>query len=153
MSFFENEYLLENPTVAEAVNNGFFNSGFDHYLQFWQFEQREVAFTGSIGSDFLPESPVGVPGGVVDLLGVSVTLDAQGNRIYETDVAGDGGTGSDTFLGGDVPISLSWAYPVEISMVVLILRILLLSKILILMLTLFSWVKKLATLYSPIALL
>ncbi|MEM1171628.1 MAG: hypothetical protein AAGJ08_21740 [Cyanobacteria bacterium P01_H01_bin.35] len=100
MPFFESEYLLENPGVAAAVNSGIIASGFDHYLQFGQFEQRSAAFTGSTGNDLLPEFPVGVPGGEIDLIGVPVTLDAQGDRIYQTGTTGDGG-GFDTLVGGN----------------------------------------------------
>ncbi|MGD1804758.1 hypothetical protein ACP6PL_04855 [Dapis sp. BLCC M126] len=101
MPFFESEYLLENPNVAAAVNNGFIPSGLDHYLQFGQFEQRAAAFTGSTSNDFLPELPVGVPGGEIDLIGVPVTLDPQGDRFYQTGTTGDGGGGFDTLVGGN----------------------------------------------------
>ncbi|MGD1698450.1 hypothetical protein [Dapis sp. BLCC M229] len=101
MPFFESEYLLENPNVAAAVNSGLLASGFDHYLQFGAFEQRAAAFTGTTGNDFLPELPVGIPGGEIDLIGVPVTLDAQGDRIYQTGITGDGGGGFDTLVGGN----------------------------------------------------
>jgi len=38
--FNESVYLAENPGVAEAVNNGLLNSGFDHWLQFGYAEGR-----------------------------------------------------------------------------------------------------------------
>ncbi|NES02340.1 MAG: hypothetical protein F6K22_05510 [Okeania sp. SIO2F4] len=100
MPFFESEYLLENPNVAAAVNSGLIPSGFDHYLQFGQFELRPAAFTGSIGNEFIPELPVGIPGGEIDFIGVPVTLNAQGDRIYQTGSTGDGGGGFDTLVGG-----------------------------------------------------
>ncbi|MGD1716176.1 hypothetical protein [Dapis sp. BLCC M172] len=101
MPFFESEYLLENPGVAAAVNSGIIPSGFDHYLQFGQFELRSATFTGSTSNDFLPEFPVGVAGGEIDLIGVPVSLDAQGDRIYQTGTTGDGGGGFDTLFGGN----------------------------------------------------
>ncbi len=100
MPFFESEYLLENPGVAAEVNSGSFASGFDHYLQFGESELRPAAFTGTTGNDFLPEFAVGQPGGEIDLIGVPVTLDSLGDRIYQTGTTGDGGGGFDTLFGG-----------------------------------------------------
>ncbi|NET25583.1 hypothetical protein [Okeania sp. SIO1I7] len=39
--FDENLYLDVNPDVAEAVNNGIVQSGFDHFIRFGQFEGRD----------------------------------------------------------------------------------------------------------------
>lgn len=39
--FDESYYLALNPTVAQEVNRGNFRSGFDHFLQFGQFEGRD----------------------------------------------------------------------------------------------------------------
>ncbi|MBD2313244.1 DUF4347 domain-containing protein [Desertifilum sp. FACHB-1129] len=39
--FDESYYLALNPAVAQEVNRGNFRSGFDHYLQFGQFEGRD----------------------------------------------------------------------------------------------------------------
>ncbi|MEP0870270.1 tandem-95 repeat protein, partial [Trichocoleus desertorum AS-A10] len=36
--FEESYYLFNNPDVAEAVRQGFFSSGFEHFIQFGQFE-------------------------------------------------------------------------------------------------------------------
>ncbi len=101
MPFFESEYLLENPGVAAEVNSGSFASGFDHYLQFGESELRPAAFTGTTGDDFLPEFAVGLPGGEIDLIGVPVTLDSLGDRIYQTGTTGDGGGGFDTLFGAN----------------------------------------------------
>ena len=45
-SFDENLYLIENPGVANAVANGFFDSGFEHWLEFGFLEGRspQLAF-------------------------------------------------------------------------------------------------------------
>ncbi|NEP88285.1 MAG: hypothetical protein F6K18_16430 [Okeania sp. SIO2C2] len=39
--FDENLYLDVNPEIAEAVNNGIVQSGFDHFIRFGQFEGRD----------------------------------------------------------------------------------------------------------------
>ncbi|RQH08849.1 hypothetical protein [Okeania hirsuta] len=44
---------------------------------------------------------MGVSGTEIDLIGVPVTLNAEGDRIYQTVVAGDGGGGFDTLVGGN----------------------------------------------------
>lgn len=43
-SFDENLYLTENPGVANAVTNGFFDSGFEHWLEFGFLEGRSPQF-------------------------------------------------------------------------------------------------------------
>ncbi len=41
IEFDEIFYLESNPDVKIAVVNGFFKSGYDHYLQFGRYEQRK----------------------------------------------------------------------------------------------------------------
>ncbi|NEP74554.1 MAG: hypothetical protein F6K25_19060 [Okeania sp. SIO2G4] len=43
-SFNENLYLLENSGVADAVTNGLFNNGFEHWLEFGFLEGRSPQF-------------------------------------------------------------------------------------------------------------
>ena len=42
--FNENLYLIENPGVGNAVANGFFGSGFEHWLEFGFWEGRSPQF-------------------------------------------------------------------------------------------------------------
>ncbi len=41
IEFDETFYLESNPDVKVAVANGFFKSGYDHYLQFGRHEKRK----------------------------------------------------------------------------------------------------------------
>lgn len=47
--FDEDQYLHTNPDVAEAVNEGAFASGWEHYCQFGQEEGREMPLLKTIG--------------------------------------------------------------------------------------------------------
>ena len=49
-SFDENFYLSKNPDVAKAVLNGSMKSGYDHWLQYGQNEDRTWRTKGSDGS-------------------------------------------------------------------------------------------------------
>lgn len=51
--FDEGDYLAFNQDVRVAVNQGSFESGFDHYLRFGQFENRVAAFSGTAGNDVI----------------------------------------------------------------------------------------------------
>ncbi|MEG4293388.1 hypothetical protein Q5692_32420 [Microcoleus sp. C2C3] len=105
-TFFEPEYLLKNPEVAAAVKAGVFKTGGEHYRKFGQFEpSRSATFVGTQGSDVV----AGFGVGKVEIIGIQVSLDAAGNRVYETRTNTNlpididtliGSQGSDTFVLG-----------------------------------------------------
>ena len=43
LRFDENYYLNQNLDVNNGVKQGLFSSGFEHYLEIGQFEQRPIA--------------------------------------------------------------------------------------------------------------
>ncbi|WP_445174813.1 hypothetical protein [Microcoleus sp.] len=102
-TFFEPEYLLKNPEVT-AVKAGVFKTGGEHYRKFGQFEpSRSVTFVGTQGSDLV--AGFGVT--KVEIIGIQVSLDAAGNRVYEKNLTNStdqdtliGSQGSDTFVVG-----------------------------------------------------
>jgi len=103
-TFFEPEYLLQNPEVAAAVTAGVFKTGGEHYRKFGQFEpSRSATFVGTQSSDVV----AGFGVGKVEIIGIQVSLDAAGNRVYQkngTNVTDldtlIGSQGSDTFVLG-----------------------------------------------------
>ena len=103
-TFFEPEYLLKNPDVAAAVIAGVFKTGGEHYRNFGQFEPTRFAtFVGTKGSDVV----AGFGVGKVEIIGIQVSLDAAGNRVYEKNTSTPidldtliGSQGSDTFVLG-----------------------------------------------------
>lgn len=108
-SFFEAEYLANNPGVAAAVEAGTFRTGRDHYEQFGQFEPlRSATFMGTVLSDRVEAFGVGN----VEITGVVVVLESNGNRNYRSngfnlpglEIKADdilvGTPGSDTFVLG-----------------------------------------------------
>lgn len=103
-TFFEPEYLLKNPDVAAAVKAGVFKTGGEHYRKFGQFEpSRSATFAGTKGSDVV----AGFGVGKVEIIGIQVSLDAAGNRVYEKNTSTPidldtliGSQGSDTFVLG-----------------------------------------------------
>ena len=103
-TFFEPEYLLQNPEVAAAVTAGVFKTGGEHYRKFGQFEpSRSATFVGTQSSDVV----AGFGVGKVEIIGIQVSLDAAGNRVYQsnrTNVTDQdtliGSQGSDTFVLG-----------------------------------------------------
>ena len=103
-TFFEPEYLLKNPDVAAAVKTGVFKTGGEHYRKFGQFEpSRSATFVGTQGSDVV----AGLGVGKVEIIGIQVSLDAAGNRVYERNLNNYsnldtlvGSQGSDTFVLG-----------------------------------------------------
>ena len=105
-TFFEPEYLLQNPEVAAAVQAGVFKTGGEHYRKFGQFEpSRSATFVGTQGSDVV----AGFGVGKVEIIGIQVSLNAAGNRVYETRTNTNlpidldtliGSQGSDTFVVG-----------------------------------------------------
>lgn len=105
-TFFEPEYLLKNPEVAAAVKAGVFKTGGEHYRKFGQFEpSRSATFVGTKGSDVV----AGFGAGKVEIIGIQVSLDAAGNRVYEKNLTNFseididtliGSQGSDTFVLG-----------------------------------------------------
>ncbi|UNU26819.1 calcium-binding protein [Microcoleus vaginatus] len=107
-SFFEPEYLKENPDIVPFVNSGALKSGREHYFNFGKNEpNRSATFVGTSGNDIL----TGVGVGNTELIGGEVGIDPQGNRQYESvgNEASDvliGGPGRDTFVLG-VPATSS----------------------------------------------
>lgn len=51
--FDEGDYLTFNPDVAQAVKNGQFQSGLEHFILLGQFENRVASFTGTTGNDLI----------------------------------------------------------------------------------------------------
>jgi len=103
-TFFEPEYLLQNPEVAAAVTAGVFKTGGEHYRKFGQFEpSRSATFVGTQSSDVV----AGFGVGKVEIIGIQVSLDVAGNRVYQSNRTNDtdqdtliGSQGSDTFVLG-----------------------------------------------------
>ncbi|WP_333425669.1 hypothetical protein [Microcoleus sp. F4-D5] len=105
-TFFEPEYLLKNPDVAAAVKAGVFKTGGEHYRKFGQFEPaRSATFVGTKATDIVNGFGVGN----VEIIGVQVSLNAAGDRVYEkpsdfpSPPVNDtltGGNGTDTFVLG-----------------------------------------------------
>ncbi|MEG4531671.1 calcium-binding protein [Microcoleus sp. D2_18a_D3] len=102
-TFFEEQYLLDNPPVAAAVKAGDFQTGGEHYRKFGQFEsvRPSATFFGTSGNDIL----TGFGVGNVELIGVELGVDINGNRQYKSQGSDEfdtliGGSGSDTFVLG-----------------------------------------------------
>ncbi len=51
--FDEPDYLIAHADVRQAVENGTIASGYEHYVNFGQFEGRAVTFTGTTGNDVI----------------------------------------------------------------------------------------------------
>ena len=95
-TFFEPEYLLKNPEVAAAVKAGVFKTGGEHYRKFGQFEpSRSATFVGTQSSDVV----AGFGVGKVEIIGIQVSLDAAGNRVYEKRTNTNLPIGLDTLIG------------------------------------------------------
>ncbi|HSF75916.1 MAG TPA: calcium-binding protein [Microcoleus sp.] len=101
-SFFEPEYLKKNPDIVPFVNSGALRTGREHFFNFGQFEPaRDATFVGSRTNDVL----TGVGVGDVELVGVEVGIDRNGNRQYESFGTNEfdvliGAPGTDTFVLG-----------------------------------------------------
>ncbi|MEG4811756.1 calcium-binding protein [Microcoleus sp. F8-D3] len=101
-SFFEPEYLKKNPDIVPFVNSGNLRTGREHFFNFGQFEPaRDATFVGSRSNDVL----TGVGVGDVELVGVEVGVDPQGNRQYESFGTNEfdvliGAPGTNTFVLG-----------------------------------------------------
>ncbi len=101
-SFFEPEYLKENPDIVPFVNSGALRTGREHYFNFGRNEpSRSATFVGSRSNDIL----TGVGVGNTELIGVEVGIDPSRNRQYESFGANEfdvliGGPGPDTFVLG-----------------------------------------------------
>ena len=101
-SFFEPEYLRENPDIVPFVNSGALKTGREHYFNFGKNEpNRSATFIGSPGNDMITGAGVGN----TELIGVEVGIDPQGNRQYESFGSDEsdvliGGPGKDTFVLG-----------------------------------------------------
>ncbi|MEG4252564.1 calcium-binding protein [Microcoleus sp. Pol10D4] len=104
-SFFEPEYLKENPDIVPFVNSGNLRTGREHFFNFGQFEPaRDATFVGTRTNDVL----TGVGVGDVELVGVEVGIDPQGNRQYESFGTNEfdvliGAPGTNTFVLGVPP--------------------------------------------------
>jgi len=101
-SFFEPEYLRENPDVVPLVNSGTLRTGREHYFNFGKNEpSRSATFVGTRSNDIL----TGVGVGNTELIGVEVGVDPSRNRQYESFGTNEfdvliGGPGPDTFVLG-----------------------------------------------------
>ncbi|MEG3898886.1 MULTISPECIES: calcium-binding protein [unclassified Microcoleus] len=101
-SFFEPEYLKENPDIVPFVNSGALRTGREHYFNFGKNEpSRDATFVGSRSNDIL----TGVGVGNTELVGVEVGIDPRGNRQYESFGTNEfdvliGSPGADTFVLG-----------------------------------------------------
>ena len=101
-SFFEAEYLKENPDVVPSVNSGVLRTGREHYFNFGKNEpSRNATFVGSRSNDIL----TGIGVGTTELIGVEVGLDPSRNRQYESFGANEfdvliGSPGADIFVLG-----------------------------------------------------
>jgi len=102
-SFFEPEYLRENPDIAPFVNSGALRTGREHYFNFGKNEpSRSATFVGTRSNDIL----TGVGVGNTELIGVEVGINPSSrNRQYESFGTNEfdvliGSPGSDTFVLG-----------------------------------------------------
>jgi hypothetical protein len=101
-SFFEPEYLKENLDIVPFVNSGALKTGREHFFNFGKNEpNRSATFVGSRTNDVI----TGVGAGNVELIGVEVGIDRNGNRQYESFGANEfdvliGSPGVDTFVLG-----------------------------------------------------
>ncbi|MBD1814109.1 calcium-binding protein [Microcoleus vaginatus DQ-U2] len=104
-SFFEPEYLKENPDIVPFVNSGTLKTGREHYFNFGKNEpSRDATFVGSRSNDIL----TGVGVGNTELIGVEVGIDPSRNRQYESFGTNEfdvliGSPGADTFVLGVPP--------------------------------------------------
>ena len=101
-SFFEPEYLRENPEIVPSINSGTLRTGREHYFNFGKNEpNRKATFVGSRSNDIL----TGVGVGTTELIGVEVGIDPRGNRQYESFGTNEfdvliGSPGADIFVLG-----------------------------------------------------
>ncbi|MEG4800683.1 MULTISPECIES: calcium-binding protein [unclassified Microcoleus] len=101
-SFFEPEYLKKNPDIVPFVNSGALKTGREHFFNFGKNEpSRSATFVGSRSNDVI----TGVGAGNVELIGVEVGIDRNGNRQYESFGTNEfdvliGSPGVDTFVLG-----------------------------------------------------
>jgi hypothetical protein len=102
-SFFEPEYLRENPDVVPLVNSGVLRSGREHYFNFGKNEpSRSATFVGTRSNDIL----TGVGVGNTELIGVEVGINPSSrNPQYESFGTNEfdvliGSPGADTFVLG-----------------------------------------------------
>jgi hypothetical protein len=104
-SFFEPEYLKENLDIVPFVNSGALKTGREHFFNFGKNEpNRSATFVGSRTNDVI----TGVGAGNVELIGVEVGIDRNGNRQYESFGTNEfdvliGSPGVDTFVLGVPP--------------------------------------------------
>jgi hypothetical protein len=109
-SFYEPFYLAEKPEVAEAVENGEYESALEHYVKVGQFDaETEVILNGTAGDDAI-ESFSGMGQGAAELLfGVPLTFVDGEKEGWTTATTGvgeqdylQGGMGVTTyFIGND----------------------------------------------------
>jgi len=101
-SFFEPEYLKENPDIVPLVNSGVLRTGREHYFNFGKNEpSRSATFVGTRSNDIV----TGIGVGNTELIGVEVGIDPSRNRQYESFGTNEfdvliGSPGPDTFVLG-----------------------------------------------------
>ncbi|HEY9295273.1 MAG TPA: calcium-binding protein [Phormidium sp.] len=102
-SFFEPEYLRENPDIVPFVNSGALRTGREHYFNFGKNEpSRDATFVGTRSNDIL----TGVGVGNTELIGVEVGINPSSrNRQYESFGVNEfdvliGSPGADIFVLG-----------------------------------------------------
>jgi hypothetical protein len=101
-SFFEPEYLRENPDIVPLVNSGTLRTGREHYFNFGKNEpSRSATFVGTRSNDIL----TGIGVGTTELIGVEVGIDPSRNRQYESFGTNEfdvliGSPGADIFVLG-----------------------------------------------------
>jgi len=101
-SFFESEYLRENPDIVPSVNSGTLRTGREHYFNFGKNEpSRSATFVGTRSNDIL----TGIGVGTTELVGVEVGIDPSRNRQYESFGTNEfdvliGSPGADIFVLG-----------------------------------------------------
>ena len=95
-SFFESEYLSNNPDLVPLVNSGALKTGREHYFNFGQFEpSRFATFFGTSGNDIL----TGLGAGDVRLIGVKFGVIPGSFGQYQREES-DGSSEFDTLIGG-----------------------------------------------------
>ena len=109
-SFFEPEYLRDNPDIVPFVNSGALKTGREHYFNFGKNDpSRSATFIGSPGNDIITGAGVGNS----ELIGVEVGFVVSINsftlsgRNYESDGSNEfdtltGGSGRDLFKLGEI---------------------------------------------------
>ncbi|MEO9123183.1 MAG: calcium-binding protein, partial [Microcoleus sp.] len=104
-TFFESDYLKQNPDIVPFVKSGTFTTGREHYAKYGQFEpNRSATFVGTSGNDIV----TGFGAGNVEIIGVEVGVEPIYGmaRLYESNGSNEfdtltGGIGNNKFVLGD----------------------------------------------------